>query len=920
MGVFNVFQKLLSSPGPSHLKSDFFKSLPLAGVLLEVTGDKFIIVNASDAHCKLTATPREFLIGKQVTEAFPSNSVDTWKRLEASFKKVINSGEPDLMEIQRYDLVDPHSGEMQERYWQIQNFAARESGAKERVYIWHFAVDKTAEILLNRRKKELETEQTQRTEQNRFFIEENTDGLYSLDPKGNFLSINEGLLKITETQEEELLQMDFLPFCANHDRERILEYFKKAVAGEPQKFEGDFVSASGREMVLSIDLLPMRMDGQILGAYGIAKDITSLRTSERDLSRKKEFLDLYSRIIDLLVAYGVESTNLEYIFGEIGQTLDADLIYYLGKSLEDHNGKPIISEIIQWRKASVITQPAPLNLNWFDKLKNIFGPFQYDAPQMFEPHNCQTGEQKKLLEEKGIASLIILPVFIHNELLGLVGIENRLKKRIWQPEEKEFLRSISKSVVSFVEKKKSDLEIGRKEEELIRTENKFEFLVQEGSDLIGILEADGTYKFVSASSSRVLGIAPKEFIGRNAFDFIHPEDKDFVFAQFSSISSQKQIHILPFRFLDAKGQWRWVETTATNLLEVPQIEGIITNSRDVTKEVERTREVKELNERYRLAAEATHDLLYDWNLITDEAIRYIEGKESMFGYSLEKMKEKNFWKDQVHPEDRATWAKDLKAALDNPNANKMNTQYRFQRKNGSYANIIDRGHIIRDVNGKAIRLIGATSDISEIISSKDAVKLANIRFNYAMKATREMIWDWNIKDDIILRGKAFKNIYGYTEDKSSVDNFLFNKVVPKERARVKKSLLDAVEDPKVTKWKEEFRIQKLNGEKAYVIDRGFIIRDADGKATRMVGATLDVSESRRMLKEIRKQNKILREIAWEQAHVVRGPLTRLKGLVDLVKLEVYDEWSHDELIDLINDAADELDEVVIKIIRKTEEI
>ncbi|MBZ9728660.1 PAS domain-containing protein [Salegentibacter sp. JZCK2] len=885
-----------------------------------MVGNKFIIVNATDAYCKLANTSREFLIGKQVPEAFPNDSEANGKRIEASFNKAILTGEPEQIEILRYDLTDPDSGEKEEKYWQIQSFAVSGPAAENSIYIWNIIVDKTAEIFLKQRKKELETEKKQRTEQDRFFIEGNSDALYSLDREGNFLSINEGLLELTETSEEELLQMDFLPFCAQHDRERTVSFFKKAVAGEPQRFEGDFVSAKGRKMILSIDLLPMKVDGEVLGAYGIAKDITSLRTSEKDLNQKKEFLDLYSRIIDLLVAHGVESVNLEYIFGEIGQTSDADVIYYLGESLEDLDEKPVISEIIQWRRKSVKTEFSHPDLSWSEKLKKLFGPFQYDAPQMLEPDNCHTREQRELLKENGIKSLIILPVFINNELFGLVGIENRFKKRVWQTEEQEFLRSILKNVVSFVEKRISNIETRRKKQELLKTEKKFEFLVQEGLDLIGILEADGTYKFVGASSSRVLGISPQEFVGRNAFDFIHPEDKDFMFAQFSSISSRKHLHIQPFRFRNAKGQWRWIETTATNLLEAPEIEGIITNSRDVTEKFERAREIKDLNDRYRLAAKATHDLMYDWDLVADEVTRYIEGKESMFGYSLEKMEEISFWREQIHPEDRHSYIKELKAALKNFNASKMNTQYRFQRSDGSYASIIDRGHIIRDGNGKAIRLIGATSDISEIISNRDALKLANVRFNYAMKATREMIWDWNIKDDIIIRSKAFKKLYGYDEDKHSVEDFWFDKIVQKDRERVKKSLYAAVKNPKVSEWKEEYRFLKLSGEKAFVIDRGFIIRDATGKATRMVGATLDVSESRKLVKEIKKQNKVLREIAWEQAHVVRAPLTRLKGLVELVKLEVYDEWSQKELIDLISDSADELDEVVIKIIRKTEEV
>ena len=918
MKALRDFQKILFRDNKTNPAFEFINTLPLAVLLLKVVGKEFIIANASDSYCELTSTSRDFLIGKQVPEAFPNESPSSYQKIKNSFHKTISSGKPDLMEILRYDLVDPGSGISQEKYWAIQNLVTKDN-RNDTIYIWNFVIDMTSEVLNERIKRELETEKDKAKAQNRFFIEENPDGLYSLDRNGNFLSLNEGLLAITETSEEDLLKMDFLPFCANHDRERIVSYFSKAINGEPQNFDGDFVSAKGREMVINIDLLPMRINGQIFGAYGIAKDITSLRTSEKNLHQKKEFLDLYARAVDIMVAQGVKTNTLEFILGEICQTSDADQIYYLGESLRDNDGNVLIEENIQWSRKSSKSSIL-YNLSWYAQLQETFGPFQYDTPKIFELNNSHTQEQKLFFKENDMESLLTLPVFIKNEMLGIIGIENRDKKRFWQLEEKEFLRSLLKSVISFVEKKVSDLRVEKTEEELLRTESKFELMVQEGSDLIGILEADGTYKFVSASSSKILGISPSEFIGRNAFDFIHPEDKDLVFAHFSSITSQKQIHIPPFRFRDKNDNWRWVETTATNLLDVPQIEGIITNSRDVTREMERTREIKELNERYRLAAKATQDLLYDWDLATDEVTRFIEGKELMFGYPIEKMKDRNFWKEQIHPEDRDIWIKEIKTALNNPNTNKMNSQYRFQRLDGSYANIIDRGHIIRDEKGKAVRLIGATSDISEIISSKDAVKLANIRFNYAMKASREMIWDWNIKDDIILRSKAFKKLHGYNEDQATVDNLWFEKIVLKDREKVKDSIYRALEDPKISKWKKEYRISRLNGEKAYVIDRGFIIRDLKGTAIRMVGASLDVSESRRMIKEIKKQNKILKDIAWEQAHVVRGPLTRLKGLIELLKLEVFDEWSRDELISLIDNSADELDDIVVKIIRKTEEI
>ncbi|MEG9328447.1 PAS domain-containing protein [Salinimicrobium catena] len=882
--------------------------------------DAFIIVNATNEYCNLLSVSRKEIIGRQVPEVFPDD-LEGWKAVKHSFKKAVHAHEPDHMDILRYDVVDPKTGKKNEKYWQVQNVPLKDPNRHGRIYIWNSIVDKTTEIILGRKAREVEHEINRAKSQNHVFIQQNVDGLYSLDPSGKFLTVNEGLVQIAETSREELLSMDFIPFCAAHDMEKILNCFNQALKGIPQKFEADFVSGKGREMVLSIDLLPMKIEEEIRGVYGIAKDVTSLRISEQNLSQKRKFLELYSQIIDFLVSYGVETANLEYIFSQIGSTVGADRIYYLGQSLEDLDRETIIANNFQWRKKAANTISWKPNLWWFQRLVERFGPFNFDTPILLGERGGEGSEENELFAHLEGGSLLVLPLFVKEKFLGVVGVENNGTPKIWQQEEIEFMQSLLKNVISFVENRMSDLEVEKKERELERTQEKFELLVQEGSDLIGILEADGTYKFVSASSSRVLNIDPEQFIGRNAFDFIHPDDKNFVFAQFSSIALQRQIHIPPFRFIDAEGNWRWVETIATNLLKTPGIEGIVTNSRDVTQEVKRTNEIKELNERYRLAATATRDLIYDWNLETDEVTRYLEGKEKMFGYSLETMRERTFWKTHIHPDDLERLTKHLDDTLTNPNAVEIKTQYRFRKSDGTYAHIIDRGRIIRDEEGKALKLIGATSDISEINSSKNALKLANIRFNYAMKATREMMWDWNIEEDTILRSNAFKKIYGYNEaEKPSVKNFWLNKILEKDRGKVEESLFAALADPKISKWKKEYRFIKESGERSYVVDRGYIIRDASGKAVRMVGATLDVTESRRMLKKFKKQNKILREIAWEQAHVVRGPLTRLKGLTHLLREEIHDEWNQQELIDLIDKSADELDEIIIKIIRRTEEL
>ncbi len=132
----------------------------------------------------------------------------------------------------------------------------------------------------------------------------------------------------------------------------------------------------------------------------------------------------------------------------------------------------------------------------------------------------------------------------------------------------------------------------RQEEELLQNEKRFRALVQEGSDLIAILDLEGNYKYVSPTSTTILGIDPEELIGRNAFEYIHPDDVERTLACLEEITIEKRVIIPPFRFKNHKMEWRWIETVLTNMLDNSAIMGIVANSRDITDKIEEERKLK----------------------------------------------------------------------------------------------------------------------------------------------------------------------------------------------------------------------------------------------------------------------------------------------------------------------------------------
>ncbi|GGD92663.1 PAS domain S-box protein [Planktosalinus lacus] len=126
------------------------------------------------------------------------------------------------------------------------------------------------------------------------------------------------------------------------------------------------------------------------------------------------------------------------------------------------------------------------------------------------------------------------------------------------------------------EKRKAD-------EVLAEREQRFKVLVQEGSDLIAILDEEGIYTYVSPTSVAILGFAPEAFIGKSPFEFIHPKDADKVQHSLEKAATSKRVTVEPFRFKNSEGEWRWIETVLTNMLDHPSIQGFVANSRDVTE-------------------------------------------------------------------------------------------------------------------------------------------------------------------------------------------------------------------------------------------------------------------------------------------------------------------------------------------------
>jgi len=140
--------------------------------------------------------------------------------------------------------------------------------------------------------------------------------------------------------------------------------------------------------------------------------------------------------------------------------------------------------------------------------------------------------------------------------------------------------------------------------------------------------------------------------------------------------------------------------------------------------------IEETRERYRLAVKATNDAIWDWDL-TANHVTWNEALEEAYGHALATVETTGqWWLAQIHPDDRARIETSIHAVIDgDADAEAWSDEYRFRRLDGSYAEVLDRGHVIRDASGQAVRMIGAMLDLSRTRSAETALRQSKERFS-----------------------------------------------------------------------------------------------------------------------------------------------------------------------------------------------
>ncbi|HQT22765.1 MAG: hypothetical protein B7X86_11075 [Sphingobacteriales bacterium 17-39-43] len=181
---------------------------------------------------------------------------------------------------------------------------------------------------------------------------------------------------------------------------------------------------------------------------------------------------------------------------------------------------------------------------------------------------------------------------------------------------------------------------------------------------------------------------------------------------------------------------------------------------------------------------------------------------------------------------------------------------------------------------------------------------ANERFEKVAEATNEAIWDWNIVDNTIFRGKGFSTLFGLDSTGTNLDLEAWSDhIISEDRDRVLSTINSAINDPDIRIWEEEYRYEMGDGNQAYVLDRGIVIRDKWGKPIRMVGAMQDISYRKeheqhlrtlnaalsKNIAELEIANEELEQFAFITSHDLQEPLRMITSFLNQLERKYSDK-------------------------------
>ncbi|MET3291170.1 UNVERIFIED_CONTAM: two-component system sporulation sensor kinase A [Brevibacillus sp. OAP136] len=134
---------------------------------------------------------------------------------------------------------------------------------------------------------------SQKEQHYKSLFEQNPDAVFSFDLNGNYLTVNPAMERLLGYRVEEFLQQSFVPLVSEDDLEKTMNHYQKALTGTTQRYQTKAVHKNGSIVYVDVTNMPIIINQEVVGVYGVAKDITERYLEQDELRKTKERLESF---------------------------------------------------------------------------------------------------------------------------------------------------------------------------------------------------------------------------------------------------------------------------------------------------------------------------------------------------------------------------------------------------------------------------------------------------------------------------------------------------------------------------------------------------------------------------------------------------------------------------------------------------
>ncbi|WP_297088438.1 PAS domain S-box protein [uncultured Draconibacterium sp.] len=392
-------------------------------------------------------------------------------------------------------------------------------------------------------------------------------------------------------------------------------------------------------------------------------------------------------------------------------------------------------------------------------------------------------------------------------------------------------------------------------EQLLKSEENYKTLAENAKHLIIRHRPDGEITYANKFAFNYLGVPEKELIGLDIKELIGDSAKAEHNQQIKAFRENMDTnyrHHFELELERGAEASRYLDVMASPVISAKKLDSILIAAYDITERKQAEQKIldqneeyealneelrqtndelynaisreEEINDRFNKAMEATSDGLFDWNLKTNE-IYYSPRWKAMLGYQdYELPNDFSIWETLTDPEDvKRSW--EMQNELINKKRDKFRIEFKMRHKKGHWVEILSRADAFFDENGKATRIVGTHTDITERKIAENKLRQSEEKLRLAINNSPLGICLNSMQGQYISVNKAYEKIVGYTE-----------------KELLEMSFFDITHPDYLENNHELFDTMASNKAPGFAIDKKYIRKDGTEVDVRIHAGTIQDSE------------------------------------------------------------------------------